>query len=486
MTVVTGKGLYVSPDSVSYVGIARSLLDGQGWSPPPGLPPPGHFPPLFTLVLAGLGQLGLDPLDAARVVNVVVFGAIIALVGVVLWRCTASPGMGLAGSVLVLVAGDLLTFSASALTEPLFILLALSAMVALAAYLDSRRPGLFAVAAAVAAGAVLTRYVGVALVIAGMAVLVGFGARRRWHGAPDALVFGAVAMAPVLGWLAWAGRVRDSKGDSSVVLHLPGLDYLGQAVRPLARWVVPLVPPALGLGLAALLVAGAMVMVRRLAPAADDKPTPLAALPWLLGAFAAAYLVVLVVDRSLLDASGRLDSRFLAPLHVVAILLVVPPLARAWRVGVPAPAIAGAAAVVALLVVDAGIWIGDGLTDDGVGRRGYEARAWQESEVVAAVAAAVDREPGRPVYTNGFDAVFLLTGRPTLPLPAETNYLTGQPNPRYGEELAAVRGNGGLVAYFDAVSARKSFLPTRAELERDLGLQPLSSDEVGTLYRVGT
>ncbi len=141
--------------------------------------------------------------------------------------------------------------------------------------------------------------------------------------------------------------------------------------------------------------------------------------------------------------------------------------------------------MVAVLVVDAGIWIGDGVTDEGLDRRGYEARAWRDSAVVAAVAAAVDREPRRPVYTNGFDAVFLLTGRPTLPLPAETNYLTGRPNPRYGEELAAMRGNGGLVAYFDAVSARKSFLPTRTELERDLGLQPLTSDAVGTLYRVG-
>ncbi|MBA3268601.1 MAG: hypothetical protein H0T70_10150 [Acidimicrobiia bacterium] len=489
--LVTDKGLYVSPDSVSYVGTARRLLDGQGWSPPPGLPRLGHFPPLFTLVLAGVGRLGLDPLEAARVVNMVAFGALIALVGAVLWRRTGSVGAGVVGSVLVLSAVDLLTFSAAALSEPLFVVLAVAAIVALAEYLDHRRPGLLGLAVVLAAAAVLTRYLGVALVLAGAAVLVGLGAKRRWHGAGDAAVFTVMATAPVLAWAIWAARAREGTAeDRTIAVHLPDLDYLGQSVRPLARWVVPFVAPGLGLGLAALVVLVGLAVLRRPSPGSETSSA--SALPWLLGTFAVAYLAVLVADRALLDVSGRLDSRFLAPLHVVAVLLVVPLVHGALRrragqadsrrfARVPAAAMAGVAGLVALQVADAAVWTADGVGDVGIARRGYTAEAWRRSDVVAAVAAT---EAGRPVYTNGFDAVFLLTGRHTLPLPVEKNYLTGEDNPRYAEELAAVQRSGGLVAYFDALTARQSFLASQAELERALSLQPMASDDVGTLYRL--
>jgi len=126
-------------------------------------------------------------------------------------------------------------------------------------------------------------------------------------------------------------------------------------------------------------------------------------------------------------------------------------------------------------------WTVGGASDVSVRRRGYTAAAWRESSVVKAVAAAADG----PVYTNGFDAVYLLTGRATLPLPAEKDYLTGRPNPHYADELAAVRRSGGLVAYFGALTARRSFLPSQAELERSLSLQVVASDRVGTLYRLG-
>ncbi len=505
VVVATGKGLYVSPDSVFYVGTARSLLEGRGWTPPPGLPSVDHFPPVFTLALAGVGRLGPDPLDAARVVNVVACGAIIALVGFVLRRQTGSVTAALAGSVLALLAVDLLTFSAAALSEPLFVLLGLAGLVALAAYLDSRRPALFAVATALVAAAVLTRYVGVALVVAGCAALVHRGARRRLHGAVDAAVFAGVVAVPVLGWMVWAGRAgrtgTPAGADRALALHLPDLDYVGQAVRPLARWVVPLVPPGLGLALAVAVVVAGVIVLRR--PPGDpavpvrgsrripprfahengaSPRAPMAALPWLLGAFAVAYLAVLVVDRAVLDASGRLDARFLAPLHVVAILLVVPPVYRAWRAGrVPGAALAVAAAVMALLVVDAAAWMVGGITDVGISRRGYTAEAWRRSDVVTAVAAT---DAGEPVYTNGFDAVFLLTGRKTLALPAERDHLTGRVNPRYAEELDAIRRRGGLVAYFSAVTARRSFLPSQAELEAALPLERVATDDVGTLFRL--
>ena len=482
VVAASAKGLYASPDSVFYVGTARNLLDGVGFRPPGALQPLGHFPPLFTLVIAAVGGLGLDPLDAARVVNVAVLGATVVLAGLVLRALTGSSPAALFGATLIAAAVDVLTFSAAALSEPLFVLLALCGLVALAAHLDRRRTPMLLLAAALVALAVLTRYAGAALVLAGAGVLLRRGGDRRHHGALDAAAFGAIAVGPAVAWLAWAGRA-DGTGERSLAFHLFDAAYLGQAPRPLGRWIVPWPGPPVGPVLAVLLLAAVVVFVRRHRPPnAEGVTSTLRALPTLLGAFAVWYLALLVANRVLVDATGRLDARFLMPLHVVAILLAVP---LAYRLRGHRAVVIGAGALVVTQVVAAVAWAAGGVSDESVRRRGYSARAWRESEVVARIAAA---EPGLPVYTNGFDALFLLTGRTTTPIPAEQEYLTDRPNAGFEEELAAMRAHlertGGLLVYFDAVTARRSFLPSRSELERALPLEVVATDQVGTIYRL--
>ena len=450
VVLATGKGLYVSPDAVFYVGTARNWLDGRGFTAPAGVPPLEHFPPGFTVVLAVLGRLGLDPLPGARVVNALALGGIVLLVGLVVRRRTGSMPAALVATVLAAAAVDLLALSGSALSEPLFILLALGGLAALAAYLDEPRPALLAGASVLVAAAFLTRYVGIALVVAGVAGLLW---RRRWLAAGG---FGAATVAPVALWLL---AVDGGASDRSVAFHLFGADDLGQAVRPLARWVVPWPGPPAGFVLALVLVAAGVVVAQRV---------PATPLTWLLVAFTVAYLAVLLANRTFADASGRLDARFLAPLHVVAIVLAVPALHR-----LKPPALTLAGALVVAQVAGALSWTAGGLSDDSIRRRGYTAAALQESSVMASLQ--------EPLYSNAPDGVFFLTGRPALAIPAEKDYLTGEANPRFAEELAALRG---YIAYFDAITFKRSFQPSRAELEAALRLEVVAQDDVGTLYRI--
>ncbi len=437
------KGLYVSPDAVFYVGTARNWLDGRGFTPPPGVPPLEHFPPGFTMVLAALGKLGVDPLTGARVVNALAFAGLVLLVGLVVRAVTGSVPAALVASVLCAAAVDLLALSASGLSEPLFILLALGGLVALAAYLDDPHPALLAVACLLVAAAFLTRYIGIALVVVGVAGLLW---RRRWLAAG---VFGAVTVAPVGVFLLLADG---GPSDRTVAFHMFGAEYLGQAARPFARWLLPWPGPPVGLLLAVLLVAAGVVVARRL-----DGP-----LPWLLVAFAVAYLAVLLANRTFTDATGRLDARFLAPLHVVAILVAVPAL-RHVRLPVAGILVLGQ-------IAGAVAWAaGDGSIE----RRGYTAAALQDSAVMASLQ--------EPLYTNAPDAVYFVTGRPSLAIPAEKDYLTGKPNPGFDQEVATMHG---YLAYFDAITFKRSFQPTRAELEAALRLEVVAQDAVGTLYRI--
>jgi hypothetical protein len=57
--LATGRGVGVTPDSISYIGGARSLLAGDGFSMPGNVPMPiTHFPPFYSLLLAAIGSLG--------------------------------------------------------------------------------------------------------------------------------------------------------------------------------------------------------------------------------------------------------------------------------------------------------------------------------------------------------------------------------------------------------------------------------------------
>lgn len=501
LLVVTRKGAYASPDSAFYVGTARNLLDGHGFAAPPGSPPLSHFPPLFPLALAGIGRVtGLDPLDVAGILNPLLLGVTALLVAVVVRRRSGSVGLAVAASAAVVVAVDVLVYFASALTEPLFVVLVLGAMVSLAAAVDRGGSGWWVAAVACTAGACLTRYVGVALVVAEVGVLLatGGGGRQAWR---RAAAVGGASVIPLVVWLAAAGR-----GNRPVVVHLFDADYWVSGARSLSRWVLPpYVPwPVGGLVLAAAVAGLAGVAVTNRSGRAsrsgrtgpDDRATdptervgidgdrapdqPPDVLGLLLPAFTVAYLVVLVADRVVLDASGRLDLRFLAVLHVVAVVGLVPWLHRNLRGRARRAVAAGGLALLALQAAYAGSWVADGFTDTSVGRRGLTAAAWDDSPVLAAVVAL---PPDVTVYSNAPEAVFLLTGRVAESLPAHTDYLSDRPRPEYDAERAVLADrlahDEAVVVWMRPYAFRQ---PLLVPVE-DLAVEPVLDDKFITLSR---
>jgi hypothetical protein len=78
------QGIGITGDAPAYIGVADSLLKGQGVSVPYGQEKPypmAHFPPLFPALLAAVGFFGMDPRDAAKWIQSFLFGANIFLVG---------------------------------------------------------------------------------------------------------------------------------------------------------------------------------------------------------------------------------------------------------------------------------------------------------------------------------------------------------------------------------------------------------------------
>src|SRR6185503_10637331 len=123
----TPGALGLSADSIVYIAGAGSMLAGDGyreaWLASNG--PVTHFPPGFSSVLAFFGLFGLDPLRGARLVNALLFGLNVGMLGVLAWRMTPSLTAGLVLAALFVSNGEMLQVHAVAMSEPLFIFLCL-------------------------------------------------------------------------------------------------------------------------------------------------------------------------------------------------------------------------------------------------------------------------------------------------------------------------------------------------------------------------
>lgn len=506
LLAATRSGAYTSPDSAFYVGVARNLADGHGLASPPGSVTLSHFPPMFPIVLAVAGRLGFDPLDATAWINPLLLGVTAMLAAVVVRRRTGSPWAGALTALSLVVSRDLLTYHGAALSEPLFITLTLGGLIALDRYLASRDTRWLVAAAGLAAAGTITRYAGLALVACGVVgvawpgIVVGSGVQGpagRANRGRAVASYAAVAVIPLVVWMVWAGPT-----DRSFVWHPMGAAYLRAAARGGSTWLAPasISWPGRGL-LAALVLTVAVVMIRlalrgvglrsrvpveapRVPGVAGDGDAFLR----LLGLFAVMYLGLLVVQRVFLDASSSLDLRLLMPLHVIAIVavaLVLTPLIQTTRSAAIGRVLL-ATVVVLISVHTAGSisWLVAGNSDRSVARRGLTALAWERSAVMAAISAV---PPGVVVYSNAPDAVYLLTGRATRPLPARVDYLTARSEPLFESAMAviatAAHEDHAVIAWFRAATWRARFLPTEGELVDRFDMTPVATDAVGTLYR---
>ncbi len=187
-----GVGLTV--DSVSYVGSARTLLEGEGFLSP-------DYPPFFPLALAFLGVFGIDAIAAAGHVNAVAFGLTVFTAAMWLRSRVSSRFLVIWGGLACALSLRLADLSAHAMTEPLFILFVVLALFALDRFLGTRKASFLLLAAACTALACLTRYVGVTVAASALLLLMSqrettLSARMR-----NGVAYSVIALSPLSLWM---------------------------------------------------------------------------------------------------------------------------------------------------------------------------------------------------------------------------------------------------------------------------------------------
>jgi hypothetical protein len=390
-------GLGVSYDSVVYVQASDSLSSiplPQGQDS--GAKALYWWAPAYPLALRAIG--GSYP--SARFLNALLLFLGAVLVGAIAWRTIGSRA-GLFAGALYAVWPAVFASHLSLLAEPLFLVLA-TATLGLIAF---RHP---AWAGAAAAGATLTRYAGLPLILTG-AIL--FNGRDRWR-------FLAISVPPYLLWLVRNEIVAGETTGRQLRWHPPDWPFVENGLRgALHLFVTDGYLPSINLpflqaGLLVELCAGAALVIAFLR--ADRTPVPRIVV--IAAVYAGLYCVFLAVTVLLFDAVTPLDERLLLPI-VPSLVFAIAWLTRRTP-----------AAAVVLICVFGLVTLQQARFFSNYGED-YSGRIWS-----AVSFEGVQLPPGE-LRSNWPGAVAYLTGRSPQRMPRQSDAHTDAPNPNYEQDM---------------------------------------------------
>ncbi len=300
-------------DSVNYVTVARNLLAGDGFF---GLfQPLTLWPPLYPALLAGGGLFGLDPYAVAGPLNAAIFGLTVLVAGWWLRRYLHSKWLWQWGCLAVALALPLVEIATQAMSEAAFILFVTLSLTQIDAHLNGGGRASLLRAAAFSALAGLTRYLGPALILAVVPLLLAAPVAPR-EKLKRIAVYTLLAAAPLGLWLLrnflLVGSATGSKNQISY--SFPFILDAAWRIAVAEWWLIGLTAPVLvALGIAAGYAFRRYADRKRAAPVA--YAVALRPLSVLVG-FALAYLALLAAAMMLGGTWSGLQWRFLVPVYI--------------------------------------------------------------------------------------------------------------------------------------------------------------------------
>jgi 4-amino-4-deoxy-L-arabinose transferase-like glycosyltransferase len=528
----TPSGLGLTNDSAAYIGGARSLLAGTGYSDiwlDSSLEAITHYPPLLSLALSAIGLLGLDPYRGARVLHILLFAANSGLMGLLGWRMTQSRVAGILLALLFATNAQLLRIHAQVLSEPLFIFFSLASFLTFSLAIERQsgreesEPGTglrpraalsfqgwqlstahwLLVTGFLTSLAFLTRYSALALIATFLiAIFLLFPQSRLKR----MIFFMAGAVPPIAAWFVRNSLVAESATNRGMQFNLIQISNIRTGLWNVADFLTPLKPAQEWLfrsgALSAFLIIFALVLLAWLALNAwnllfrsanqpiGQSPNPIT---FTTALYVFGYLGAVLFSMSFFDASTKFQHRILSPLYVSWMILLVyflqslntknikekPVFFRVFR------EIRVLILIFSLLPLALSTFnFQHSLTElreiDGLG---YASWRWRQMTVLAIIK---DLPPEVAIYSNSPPAVYLVTGRASRIIPTPVNPVSGQERGDYQQALAEMRAEllagRAVLALFDVSDIEDAFGEEIA-LQFD-GLTLLEKSQGSVLYGI--
>lgn len=470
----TRHGIGILPDSTRYMGINDHPYDA----------------PLYPFVLRFMTTLGFGMVEGAKLLGLGLVAANTALMASLLLRTTKRWGHAAMGTALVIALPPFVTLHATAMSEPLFLLLILSSLFAFLNYLETERR-LWLVACATSIGLCsLARFTAPPLGAAVALTLLlnpRHDMRRRWQ---DVAILALVSAGIFFAWCIPSQLVEGhSIGRELRFFGNMGRRQWFNSMRTMAAWILPdEAPLALRAGLlVTIIVAGSILIVRHcrvaLAQARHHRVT-VDLLPITLTFFFLFYMAFMMLSTSI-EANLSLNSRYAFPAYVAAALLLTIVVARTEVKDGLYRRMTSTFGVLAAIVLTGHVLRTAIRTEDTFrSGYGYSSVSWSQSPTLAWISSL---PRSAVLYSNGPDAIAYVIGRPAHFTPHHVLLRTGEPDPAYPypRQLADLRQSlavpGTYVVFLDRVDWR-FYLATEPELVRKLNLRLLASEPDGRVY----
>lgn len=312
-------GIGIRTDSVAYLWSARDLAQGIGLGTVDAFgkfKPLNHFPPMYPTLLAALEGLGVSGLEAARWLGALFVGLNILLSGLILAQLTnRSFWLSIIGVLVLFFFPAVWETSLYAMTEPLFIVCSLTGVLCLDNYSGNHQSRWLWFAAVLLGLSFFTRYIGIAVIVAGALFILfqrKIGARRK---ALDILILGSVSVVPMLVWLIRNTLLTGSATNRGLAFVPITSQEWTLTFQSVLTWIEPLraaIKPSLISLVIFLIALGVFYLIFRREKGFSKNPET--QLPLLLALYAATYILLTIAARLWADPTIPLyEDRILYP-----------------------------------------------------------------------------------------------------------------------------------------------------------------------------
>ena len=332
---VSFYGAGVNSDVINFMGIARNILDGNGLREIQFVDageqnPLSLWVPLYPLVLVGFSFGVLDPYAAAGPVNAVVLGVTVFAVGHYLRSRLESGFIWLLAVLAVAFSFPLIWMASFAMSDALFILMAVLALIYGDKFLGEGQTSALIWAAVFSALAWQTRYIGAAApAVIGLLLLLQRDT-ELWLRVKRVGVYSLIVALPMALWGIWTylrigSPVREPQAaDYSVWTALDDLAavFVAGYDNVLLIPLVQRIPGGVWVGAAVLLVllaVGIVGIIWRSRSGAARLRVPVV----VFGGFMMLYMAVLVggTISGFAWPAGGIDVRYLVPMWIPGLIV---------------------------------------------------------------------------------------------------------------------------------------------------------------------
>lgn len=232
-------GPHLSSDSLQYIAFARNLASGEGYvSLSGGRLLTAIWPPLFPSLLAAINLLGPDPLHSVTFVNATAFGITVFITSWWLNRHVHSRLLKAGGVVGLVLSPHLNLVFSYAWSEALFILFTMLSLFTLQSFLKDGKGSTLVVGAAFVALACLTRWIGGAVILTGVLLLLANRNSARRDKLFDIGLYTLIAALPAALWVVRNAVVTGLPVGRREPSETSAPEYIQQALDQLGAFIL--------------------------------------------------------------------------------------------------------------------------------------------------------------------------------------------------------------------------------------------------------